>query len=218
MARMVKKTVVKRRVAPFYAAMITWCLCALIFPLYKIVWIVVTAVLSALVFVLADRKKKEVEIEVPEEPVATGNPDADSAISEGRLYVDLMKRANDDISSPKVSEKIDRLCVISEKIFSHIAECPGKIGQIRKFMNYYLPTTTKILNAYAVLEKQETTVGNNVTGTMKSIESILDTIVDAFDKQLDNLFKEEALDITSDVAVLEAMMGGKDININTDNK
>ena len=84
-------------------------------------------------------------------------------------------------------------------------EEPGKLPQIRKFMNYYLPTTLKLLNAYDRMDAQGVE-GANISSTKKGVEGIMDSIVVAFDKQLDSLFGDQALDISTDITVLENMM------------
>ena len=80
-----------------------------------------------------------------------------------------------------------------------------KLPQIRKFMNYYLPTTLKLLNAYDRMAATGVS-GENIDGTKTRVEQMLGTIVTAFEKQLDSLFGAEALDISTDITVLETMM------------
>ena len=82
---------------------------------------------------------------------------------------------------------------------------PDKEGQIRKFMNYYLPTTLKLLDSYALLEAQGIE-GDNISASKKQIEDIMDTLIKGFEKQLDQLFSAQAMDINSDIEVLESMM------------
>lgn len=67
-------------------------------------------------------------------------------------------------------------------------------------MQYYLPTLLKLLRSYDHLEDQGVR-GENIQRTMQEIERILDTVVEAFDKQLDNLFEAEAMDISADIQV-----------------
>ena len=87
---------------------------------------------------------------------------------------------------------------------------PEKLGDIRHFMNYYLPTTLKVLRAYDVLEEQEVE-GENITSTMNRVEGMMSTIIRAFEKQLDNLFSSEALDISTDTVVMEQMLAREGI-------
>ena len=124
---------------------------------------------------------------------------------QGREAIRQMRALNAKIKDKKISQQIDRLENLSDSIFQHVAKNPGKISQIRKFMNYYLPTTLKLLNSYAELSEQ-TVRGKNITATMAKIESMMETIVVAFEKQLDSLFGAEALDISTDITVLEGML------------
>ena len=105
----------------------------------------------------------------------------------------------------KISADIDRLEDLSAKIFAQVKSDPSKLPQIRKFMDYYLPTTLKLLNAYDRMGAQGVS-GENIDATMQRVESMMGTIVTAFEKQLDMLFGSEAMDISTDITVLENMM------------
>ena len=143
--------------------------------------------------------------EVPEEPKSTGNAELDKMIDDGRKAIAEMKRLDDNIADPTISAQIVRLQELSGKIFAQVEQNPEKLPQIRRFMNYYLPTTLKILNAYDRMGEQGV-AGENITSTMHKVESMMATIITAFEKQLDNLFGAEAMDISTDMVVLENMM------------
>lgn len=116
-----------------------------------------------------------------------------------------IRSVNDEIDDPKLSQQIDRIGVITAKIFDYQRSHPEKSPQLHSFLSYYLPTTLKILRAYAQLEDQEV-AGENITAAMHRIESMMDKVVEGFEKQLDQLFQGDALDITTDVEVLERML------------
>lgn len=116
-----------------------------------------------------------------------------------------IRQLNDDIADAAVSEKISRIEEITGKIFRIVAEKPEKKSEIRSFMSYYLPTTLKLLRSYRTFEKQGVS-GENIENAKKDIERILDTLVVGFTQQLDQLFKNDALDISTDIEVLEQMM------------
>ena len=82
---------------------------------------------------------------------------------------------------------------------------PEKLPQIRRFMDYYLPTTLKLLNAYDRMSGTGVS-GENIDATLARVEGMMRTIVSAFEKQLDSLYGTEALDISTDITVLETMM------------
>jgi 5-bromo-4-chloroindolyl phosphate hydrolysis protein len=149
---------------------------------------------------------KWVEVAAPEPAfVSTGNAELDELVRQGHEAIGQMRQLNSKIKDEKLSGQIDRLESLTDNIFKHVAKNPGKISQIRKFMNYYLPTTLKLLTSYAELAAQGVQ-GKNITATMTKIETIMDTIVVAFEKQLDSLFSSDALDISTDITVLEGML------------
>ena len=116
-----------------------------------------------------------------------------------------IRAVNDAIPDPVMSEKIDRIGEITGKILDYQRRNPGKDSQLRSFLNYYLPTTLKILRSYAQLDAQGVE-GENITAAKKRIEGMMDKVVEGFETQLDKLFADSAMDISSDVAVLEQML------------
>ena len=199
------KKIVHKPAAPIYAAAVVWILYALLFPLYRVGHFALCAAASAAVYLIARLFCRDVVEEVEEKPEPTGNAELDKMISDGNLAIAEMKRLNESIKDEKISRQIDRLEEISGKIFDCVKASPEKLPQIRKFMNYYLPTTLKLLNAYDRMGSQGVS-GENISGTMERVENMMGTIVTAFERQLDGLFGDQALDISSDITVLENMM------------
>ncbi len=211
MAKIVKKTV-----APIYAVAVLWVVWGLLFPLYKPLHFVLAAVVSVIVFCVGKAIWPNKTYETPdpepvkEEPKTTGNPEIDALIKERDRAVSEMRRLNDSIEDPTISAQIDRLETTTAKIVDHVVKNPDKLSDIRRFMNYYLPTTLKLLNAYDRADSAGIS-GANVDGTKGKVENIMETIVTAFDKQLDSLFGAEALDISTDITVLEQMLAREGI-------
>ena len=199
------KQIVHKPVIPLYASGATWLLYALMFPLYRLPHFLLAASAAAVVGIVARIFCPSTVEEVPEKPETTGNPELDKMISDGQKAIAEMKRLDNNIADPTISAQIVRLQQLSEKIFAQVKQNPEKLPQIRKFMNYYLPTTLKILNAYDRMGEQGV-AGENITSTMHKVESMMATIITAFEKQLDNLFGAEAMDISTDMVVLENMM------------
>ena len=201
-------TVKRKSTVPYYAAAGVWVLYALLFPLYRFGHFVLVAAASAVVFVLMRVICPEIEVQVEEKPVEekpTGNEELDKMIREGKQALGEMKRLNESIHDEKISRDIERLEDVCEKIFAQVRSDPSKLPQIRRFMDYYLPTTLKILNAYDRMGAQGVS-GENIDGTMQRVEGMMGTIVSAFEKQLDALFGEQAMDISTDITVLENLM------------
>lgn len=205
----VKKT--HKSAAPFYGAAAVWIAWAALRDLYKPSQFVFVAILSLGAFLLlrAVCKDEVIETVVPdppkEEEKPTGNAELDKMISDGKKAISEMKRLDDAIEDEKISQDIRRLETVCQKIFDQVRADPAKLPQIRQFMDYYLPTTLKLLNAYDRMDSAGV-AGENISGTKGKVENIMGTIVTAFEKQLDGLFGADALDISTDISVLETML------------
>lgn len=135
-------------------------------------------------------------------------PSAAPTDEANKSYADILSeicRLNDDIDDKKISAQIYTMESLTRKIFNEVEKNPSKLPQIRSFLNYYLPTTLKLLQSYADLEDQWGE-GTNINTAKKDIERIMDTLVDCYKLQLDKLFANEKLDIATDIQVLENMM------------
>ena len=147
------------------------------------------------------------------------SPEVQAIIAEGRVAMKEMGRLYKSIPDPGVKQKINELMSVSDKIVRDAIDDPTDVPQIRKFLDYYLPTTIKLLNAYDRMGAQDVQ-GENITGSMQRIEDMLDTTIEAYKKQLDALFANQAADIQMDIEIMNGMLareglGGKsylDIN------
>ncbi len=188
-----------------------WAVWVALRDLYRPSQFAFVAVLSLGVFLLlrAVCKDEVIETVVPdpprEEEKPTGNAGLDKMIDDGRKAISEMKRLDDAIEDEKISQDIRRLEMVCQKIFDQVKADPGKLPQIRQFMDYYLPTTLKLLNAYDRMDGAGVE-GENISGTKERVENIMGTIVTAFEKQLDSLFGADAMDISTDISVLETML------------
>lgn len=116
-----------------------------------------------------------------------------------------IRRANDRIADPALTAKIDRLEDITARIFRAVEEDPKKRSRIDTFLNYYLPTTQKLLDAYAEFDAAGVE-GENLRQAKQRIEKTMDSIVVGFEHQLDELYKADAMDVDSDIRVMETML------------
>ena len=131
--------------------------------------------------------------------------EAEKVIQKGRGYLAQIRACNDAIPGEEISRKISRIEELTERIFRRVEEEPSTVGDIRRLMEYYLPTTVKLLEAYESLEGQPVE-GENIRQSKQEIEKTLDTLNGAFEKLLDSLFQDVAWDVSSDISVLEAML------------
>ena len=221
----------KRPVIPIYAIALVWVIFTLVHPLYRVSDYVTVILLSAVVFIVAKGIFPTISYEMPdlqpqaapsaseeeppaqdaaqeaqeEAPSSTGDPKIDALIQEKDRALQEMRRLNDAIEDEIISRRIDQLEDTTGKIIDQVVAHPEKLSQIRTFMNYYLPTTLKILNAYDRMGAAGVS-GENIDSTMQRIETMMDTIVMAFHKQLDALFRDDAMDIASDITVMENLL------------
>ncbi len=197
----------KKSVIPIYGAAGAWFLYCLFFPLYSWFHFLFPAVLSLAAYIILSKLfPGTVEyVEAPKDPVKTGDEKIDALLKEGRDAVSEMERLEDLISNTVVKAKIGELISVTDKIFDDLVHDRSDYAQISRFASYYLPTTIKLLNAYHRMSSQGIE-GENITSTLNKIESILDTTVSAYKKQLDSLFADQALDIETDITVMESML------------
>ena len=210
----------KSSVLPIYLLGLTWLVYALLFPLHAPVHFGICAVVSLVVFAAGKalfpdqvyqlpgeeqetaeeepKQEKKPEAEPADPQIAALKQERDRALSE-------MRRLNDAIQDETISRQIDHLEEVTGKILDQVIAQPRKQPQIRRFLDYYLPTTLKILNAYDRMSAAGI-AGDNIDATKDKVEKMMDTIVKAFDKQLDALFGEEALDISTDITVMENLL------------
>lgn len=130
---------------------------------------------------------------------------AAEVIEEGKNYVRLIRQCNDEIPGEEMSDKLDRLELLVTRIFDQVEKEPELAPELRKMLSFYLPTTKKLLEAYRDLDKQQLDL-SNVAQTKREIETALDNINEAFEKFLDELFREKAWDIQSDISALHTIL------------
>lgn len=129
----------------------------------------------------------------------------DAVILKGENWISQIREINHALPEEEISKKLYDLENITARIFACVQSRPEKLGEINKFMNYYLPTTVKLVRSYQELDAQPIQ-GENIQTAKKEILEILDTVNYAFASLLDNLFGAEAIDISTDIAVLKNML------------
>ena len=145
---------------------------------------------------------------IPAPPAQESAPQPDPDPAGESQYQRLLRQLHEAgaaLADPMLRDKAARLETVSARIFALAEADPGKEDQLRKFVNYYLPTALKLLHTYAQLDGQGVD-GENITKTKQSIERSLDLLVTAFENQLDKLFQSDALDVSADIAALEGML------------
>ena len=133
------------------------------------------------------------------------SPEVQKIVQAGDEYVRKIKAANDAIPGEVISAKISRMELLVDRIFDRVEQNPDSVNDMRRMMDYYLPTTMKLLEAYEELDAQPVQ-GENIISSKKEIEDTIDTLNVAFEKLLDSLFQDTAWDVSSDISVLHTML------------
>ena len=219
----------KRSALPIYAIGIVWLLYAGKLNTFR--GILSCAVVSAIVYAIlrivlpgkkTDEPPKAAAPEQPQpkqaekkpepqpepEPEEKLPPELQSVIYQGKRAIADIRRLNDEIPDERISAQIDLIERLTAQIFDCVRKNPKKISQIRQFLNYYLPTTIKLMEQYVTLQNQSLKT-ENITEGMQKIEDLLDKVIIAFQRQLDALFEADVVDITADIRVMEQMMASE---------
>lgn len=152
----------------------------------------------------ADYYAKQKELAKHEETSKLSD-ECQKLIDDGQAYINHIRTCNDLIPGEEISAKLDKMEQLVSRIFDEVRLHPEVAPDLQKMMDYYLPTTSKLLDAYRELDSQPIS-GENISSTKKEIESAVDTLNIAFEKLLDSLFADRAWDISSDISVLNTML------------
>ena len=229
---MSKRKKKQRSTAPIYTFAILWLIMCTVTPVFKLGWLIAAVVIAGAGAYLAGRRagKKAANVTAAAEETEKAKSaqavsekksygsEIDPIIEEGNRALSEMGRLYMSIKDPEIRQKINEIMRITDKITQDAIADPSDIPQIKKFQSYYIPTTIKLLNAYDRMSAQGIQ-GENLDKTMKSITEMLDTAIEAYKNLLDSLFANQALDIETDIDVMNKMLareglaGGKDFDI-----
>lgn len=182
---------------------------SLIFKLYRWQHYLIAAGLALLVgrivFIMAQGVDTSKEAPVQQVIPKTGDAAVDSLVEKGQDMLAQIRRENDLIPDADLTSRMNQLDDVANRIFRTVAEQPQKAPQIRRFMDYYLPTTLKMLAGYRKMDERQVT-GKNAEETRGQIRQAMDTVLRAFNKQLDALYQDDMLDLSTDIDVMETML------------
>lgn len=155
----------------------------------------------------AVQKQQTTQVKAEEEKAAKKKLDAQvqEVLDRGNAFIRQIRKCNDAIPGEEISEKISRMETLVRRIFERAEAHPEVVPDLKKLMDYYLPMTVKLLNAYAEMDAQPIQ-GENIQSSKHEIEATLDTLNAAFEKLLDSIFKDTALDVSSDITVLQTLL------------
>ena len=151
------------------------------------------------------REKIRQEAEQRDKKNARISLEVQQVLDKGNDFLDKIRRSNDAIPGEEISSKISRMELIIAKIFERAKAHPEIIPDLNRLMDYYLPMTVKLLNAYEEMDSQPVQ-GENITSSKREIEETIDTLNIAFEKLLDSVFEDTAMDVSSDISVLNTVL------------
>ena len=204
-------------VAPIYAIAAVWLVLSLIRPIATLLRVIWAVFLSAVIFGIVrsvcggKQKSAEKKAETAAEPAKPKaeepkySPEVQAVVDEGKKAHDELQRLYASIPELNVKRKVQELMDVTDKIVEDAKTDPSDVPQIKKFLDYYLPTTIKLLNAYDRMGAQGIR-GENIDGTMQRIDEMLDTALAAYRKLLDGLFANQAMDIETDIDVMNTLL------------
>jgi len=135
----------------------------------------------------------------------TGNTDVDSLLEKGQKAIQEIRDENLKIPDALLTDKLAQLEILTGEIFRTVHDKPEKAPQIRKFMEYYLPTTLKIVRTYRTISERGIG-GAEIVEARQRIDDALGTVIKGCQKLLNKLYQDDVLDITTDIDVLEQML------------
>lgn len=194
---------------PFYGLAAAVLVYNLFFPMYKLIHLLLCAVVAAVVFAVLRKvcPPTVTYVEEPEPAPDTGNTELDAAILQGRTYAAEIRKLNDAIPDQRLSADLDEIERLTREIFRQVEQDQNKLPKIRRMMNYYLPTTLKLVGKYAELQGQASL--ESVRTMLEEIREMVSTVAAAFRKQLDSLYEHDVIDITADIQVMEQMLASQ---------
>lgn len=198
----------RRSPAPIYTFALIWLGCTLFIPLLRLgAWLLTAglAVGGAAAVAAALRKKEAPAPQAePEETVSYGEA-VDAVVADGKLAMGELGRLYSSIPDPAVRQRINAIMSVTDKIVRDAIDDPSDVPKIRKFLDYYMPTTLKLLNAYDRMDAQGID-GENISGSKQRITEMLDTTIEAYNKHLDSLFANQAMDIDAEIRAMESLL------------
>ncbi len=198
-----------RPVLPLYLAALTWPVASLILPPYRLVNLVIIAALSTVVYLVSSRFCPT-RVQRVEQPYATGSENTDAMLNGIAANLDALHKLNEAIPDPQLSRAMDRMEKAGRSIAAVVEKTPDKARSVDRFARYYLPEVVKLMGTYAALE-QNGVRGENAAQIEAELRRNAETTATAFENQLDALYSAEAMDISTDIEVLDSILKSQNL-------
>ena len=198
-----------RPVLPIYLAALVWPVGALLLPAYRLSNLLIIAGLSLAAYGLGN-KLCPTRVIRKQVPYATGSEDVDTMLSGISANLDKLHALNDAIPDPELSAAMTRMEKAGRSIAAAVEQTPDKARSIDRFARYYLPEVIKLMTTYANMEKNGVK-GGNADQILTELRRNAATTAKAFENQLDALYSAEAMDISTDIEVLDGILKSQNL-------
>lgn len=198
-----------RPVLPIYLAALVWPVGALLLPAYRLSNLLIIAGLSLAAYGLGT-KFCPTRVIRKQVPYATGSEDVDTMLSGISANLDKLHALNDAIPDPELSAAMTRMEKAGRSIAAAVEQAPDKARSIDRFARYYLPEVIKLMTTYASMEKNGVK-GENADQILAELRRNAATTAKAFENQLDALYSAEAMDISTDIEVLDGILKSQNL-------
>lgn len=198
-----------RPVLPIYLVALVWPVGALLLPAYRLSNLLIIAGLSLAAYGLGN-KLCPTRVIRKQVPYATGSEDVDAMLSGISANLDKLHALNDAIPDPELSAAMTRMEKAGRSIAAAVEQAPDKARSIDRFARYYLPEVIKLMTTYANMEKNGVK-GGNADQILTELRRNAATTAKAFENQLDALYSAEAMDISTDIEVLDGILKSQNL-------
>ena len=198
-----------RPVLPIYLAALVWPVGALLLPAYRLSNLLIIAGLSLAAYGLGT-KFCPTRVIRKQVPYATGSEDVDTMLSGISANLDKIHALNDAIPDPELSAAMTRMEKAGRSLAAAVEQAPDKARSIDRFARYYLPEVIKLMTTYANMEKNGVK-GGNADQILTELRRNAATTAKAFENQLDALYSAEAMDISTDIEVLDGILKSQNL-------
>ena len=199
----------KPSVLPYYAAALVFVVLCAVLPVYRL-WALAAALAAAAAAFLAAKKVCPPRVVETEVPFHTGVEDVDAMLNGIAANLDALHKLNEAIPDPQLSRAMDRMEKAGRSIAAVVEKTPDKARSVDRFARYYLPEVVKLMGTYAALE-QNGVRGENAAQIEAELRRNAETTATAFENQLDALYSAEAMDISTDIEVLDSILKSQNL-------
>ena len=127
---------------------------------------------------------------------------AADVLQPARRQVDAILSTAGAIGKPAVRDEVVGLCSTADQIIAELAAQPRKLDAARGFLTYYLDAAQRIVEGYVNLARRGGSAPE-INQTLARAEASLQVVQQAFDRQLANVLEDRAIDLDSEIELLE---------------